>query len=151
MFWWCNTNSRNQSGTSLSLLVLRFIQIRKKVHKQIKSGALLVEHNYYQSQFSILACLSERLKFLLWPWLLMSVYSPSVYTPQLDKKNGDRLRFNYYARFEVASGISGSRSLRYSLFFTRSGSHIVAQSKIKFHKRRKNVPLLCSNIELSVW
>ena len=47
----------------------------------------------------------------------MSVYSPSVYTPQLDKKNGDRLRFNYYARFEVASGISGSRSLRYSLFF----------------------------------
>ena len=117
MFWWCNTNSRNQSGTSLSLLVLRFIQIRKKVHKQIKSGALLVEHNYYQNQFSILACLSERLKFLLWPWLLMSVYSPSVYTPQLDKKNGDRLRFNYYARFEVASGISGSRSLRYSLFF----------------------------------
>ena len=46
----------------------------------------------------------------------MSVYSPSVYTPQLDKKNGGRLRFNYYARFEVASGISGSRSLRYSLF-----------------------------------
>ena len=80
----------------------------------------------------------------------MSVYSPvRIHTPQLDKKkkNGkqDRLRFNYYARFEVASGISGSRSLRYLSFLcSSSGSHIVAQSKIKFHKRRKNVLLFFS-------